>query len=76
MPGMGVPQIGGIGSGGNALALNQPSRQLDIKVLTVQKVREASAWVRDYVTAIKNGHFHPFTPLERLTREATRDEPW
>lgn len=62
--------------GRQGLALQTGSRQLDIKDLTIQKVKEASSWLRDYVTAIKNKQYHPFTPLERLTREATRDQPW
>ena len=28
------------------------------------------------LAAIKNGQFHPFTQLERLVRQATRNEPW
>ena len=54
----------------------QQNRQLDLKELDVQKVKEASSWLKDYLTAIKNRQFHPFTPLERLTRDATRDQPW
>lgn len=41
-----------------------------------EKFRIASAWLRDYVTAIKNGHIHPFTSMERKAREATRNEAW
>lgn len=73
---MGIPQYDGHRPGRQALALSSNTRQLDVKELTLLKVKEASSWLRDYVTAIKNGHFHPFTPLERLTREATRDQPW
>ena len=54
----------------------QHNRQLDMKELALLKVKEASSWLKDYLTAIRNRQFHPFTPLERLTREATRDQPW
>ena len=72
---MGGPQIAGFRPGRQALTLNN-ARQLDVKEMAVLKVKEASSWLKDYVTAIKNGQFHPFTPLERLAREATRDQPW
>ena len=39
-------------------------------------VKDAASWLRDYVTAIKHGQFHPYTPLERKVREATRNEAW
>lgn len=39
-------------------------------------VKDAAAWLRDYLTAIKHGQFHPYTPLERKVREATRNEAW
>ena len=42
----------------------------------VEKFRIASAWLRDYVTAIKRGQIHPFTSMERKAREATRNEAW
>eukprot|EP00210_Caulerpa_lentillifera_P004338 g4137.t1 len=38
--------------------------------------KEIRYWFRDYITAIRHGRFHPFTPLERRVREATRNEPW
>lgn len=40
------------------------------------KVVEGYTWLRDYITAIKNGRLHPFTLVERKAREATRNEPW
>lgn len=36
----------------------------------------AVSWVRDYVTAIKHGRWHPYTPTERKARAATRNEAW
>lgn len=42
----------------------------------VEASRAGAAWLRDYITAIKNGRFHPFTAVERKAREATRNEPW
>ncbi|CAD7695412.1 unnamed protein product [Ostreobium quekettii] len=39
-------------------------------------VRDAANWLRDYLTAIRHGQFHPFTPIERKAREATRNEAW
>lgn len=38
--------------------------------------KQSLSWLRDYLTAIKSGQLHPFTQIERKTREATRDEPW
>ena len=32
--------------------------------------------MRDYVTAIKTGQWHPFTSTERKVRAATRNKPW
>lgn len=48
----------------------------DIQGATAKKFRNVSAWLRDYITAIKNGQVHPFTQIERKTREATRNEAW
>jgi hypothetical protein len=48
----------------------------DLKDYTVAAYRESASWLRDYITAIKYGQFHPFTKLERKAREATRNEPW
>lgn len=42
----------------------------------VEKLKTASAWLRDYITAIKKGQMHPFTAMERRVREATRNEAW
>lgn len=51
-----------------------------VLMASFEKFFEASkagaAWLRDYITAIKNGRFHPFTAVERKAREATRNEPW
>lgn len=35
-----------------------------------------SQWLRDYITALSSGRIRPFTYVERLTRAATRNEPW
>jgi hypothetical protein len=42
----------------------------------MQHFDDAYKWMRDYITAIKAGSLHPFTAVERKTREATRREPW
>ena len=42
----------------------------------MEQTKDSIAWLRDYITAIKSGRFHPFTPLERKAREATRNEAW
>lgn len=42
----------------------------------VTPARATAAWLRDYITAIKHGQWHPYTPLERRVREATRNEAW
>ncbi|CAL8468807.1 g8348 [Coccomyxa elongata] len=49
---------------------------LDLKDYTVSACKEGASWLRDYITAIKSGQYHPFTKLERKAREATRNEPW
>lgn len=51
-------------------------RQANARTYAFQYARDAKAWVRDYCTAIKWGRWHPFTPMERKTREATRNEAW
>lgn len=51
-------------------------RSAPLQEVAAEKLRVVSAWLRDYITAIKNGHIHPFTSIERKTREATRNEPW
>jgi ENTH domain len=33
-------------------------------------------FLRDYIEAIREGHLRPFTIAERLSRAATRNEPW
>ncbi|GAB4817208.1 hypothetical protein N2152v2_004254 [Parachlorella kessleri] len=38
--------------------------------------KESYEWLRDYVTAIRSGRWHPFTPTERKARAATRNQPW
>lgn len=60
----------------NRMALIPYSRHIDLKELTVVAYKESVEWLRDYITAIKQGKFHPFTKLERKAREATRNEPW
>ncbi len=42
----------------------------------LQAAKEVAAWLRDYITAVRHGQFHPFTSVERAVREATRNEPW
>ncbi|KAK9805408.1 hypothetical protein WJX73_002177 [Symbiochloris irregularis] len=59
-----------------ALSLSSHSKPPGFTDTAVQKAKEASNWLKDYITAIKHGQYHPFTPLERLVREATRDQPW
>ncbi len=49
---------------------------LDLKDYTMSACKEGASWLRDYITAIKSGQYHPFTKLERKAREATRNEPW
>eukprot|EP00192_Tetraselmis_astigmatica_P024769 CAMPEP_0117676278 /NCGR_PEP_ID=MMETSP0804-20121206/16072_1 /TAXON_ID=1074897 /ORGANISM="Tetraselmis astigmatica, Strain CCMP880" /LENGTH=827 /DNA_ID=CAMNT_0005485375 /DNA_START=220 /DNA_END=2703 /DNA_ORIENTATION=+ len=44
--------------------------------VVVERAVESYRWVRDYYTAVKNGHYQPFSALERKAREATRNEPW
>ncbi|GLI60022.1 hypothetical protein VaNZ11_002086 [Volvox africanus] len=39
-------------------------------------IMEAASWLRDYITAIKNGRLHPFSLVERKARAATRNEAW
>jgi hypothetical protein len=55
-------------------------QQVDFRSVTLErlseKIRESTAWLKDYITAIKHGQLHPFTPMERKAREATRNEPW
>lgn len=52
------------------------SRPVPLREYALEQTKESIAWLRDYITAIKNGRFHPFTPLERKAREATRNEAW
>lgn len=40
------------------------------------RAQQTAAWLRDYLTAVKHGRWHPFTSMERRVREATRNEPW
>ncbi|KAA6422947.1 MAG: hypothetical protein FRX49_06936 [Trebouxia sp. A1-2] len=58
-----------------ALALRN-NRPVAFKEYAMEQTKDSIAWLRDYITAIKNGRFHPFTALERKTREATRNEAW
>lgn len=52
------------------------NRQTSVKDIALSSVKESAAWLRDYITAIKHGRLHPYTPTERKTREATRNEAW
>ncbi|KAK9829298.1 hypothetical protein WJX72_005017 [[Myrmecia] bisecta] len=52
------------------------NRPLNLKDVAVVQAKDAVAWLRDYITAIKHGQLHPYTPLERKAREATRNEAW
>ena len=47
-----------------------------LQEVAAEKLKMASAWLRDYITAIKKGNLHPFTTMERKVREATRNEAW
>lgn len=58
------------------MTLIAPGKALDLKDYTLTACKEGASWLRDYITAIKNGQYHPFTKLERKAREATRNEPW
>ena len=58
------------------MTLSLQTKSVDLKEYTLAVYKESAAWLRDYVTAIKNGQLHPYTKLERKTREATRNEPW
>ena len=42
----------------------------------VTRATQTAAWLRDYLTAVRHGRWHPYTPMERRAREATRNEPW
>ena len=57
-------RVGGGGGGGGLMEIASCT------------VKDAATWLRDYLTAIKHGQFHPYTPLERKVREATRNEAW
>ena len=58
------------------MTLSLQTKSVDLKEYTLAVYKESAAWLRDYVTAIKNGQLHPYTKLERKAREATRNEPW
>ena len=58
-----------------ALALRN-NRPVALREYAVEQTKDGVAWLRDYITAIKSGRFHPFTALERKAREATRNEAW
>ncbi len=57
-------------------SLTSLTKTQDLKEYTVSLASQSISWLRDYVTAIKHGQVHPFTPLERKAREATRNESW
>ena len=56
--------------------MSVPRAANSVSDVAIQYAKNLSCWFRDYITAIKHGRLHPFTPLERKTREATRNEPW
>ena len=56
--------------------MSVPRAASAVSDVAIQYAKNLSCWFRDYITAIKHGRLHPFTPLERKTREATRNEPW
>lgn len=58
------------------MTLVSQGKGLDLKDYTVSACKEGASWLRDYITAIKSGQYHPFTKMERKAREATRNEPW
>ncbi len=58
------------------MGLSLQNKPVDLREYTLSAYKEGAAWLRDYVTAIKNGQLHPYTKLERKAREATRNEPW
>lgn len=51
-------------------------RSPPLQEVAAEKIKVASAWLRDYITAIKKGNLHPFSTMERKVREATRNEAW
>ncbi len=55
---------------------NGSGRGPPLQEVAAEKIKAASAWLRDYITAIKKGKIHPFTTMERKVREATRNEAW
>ncbi len=34
----------------------------------LQAAKDVAAWLRDYITAVKHGHLHPFTPVRDRER--------
>ena len=52
------------------------NRPVALREYAAEQTKDGVAWLRDYITAIKSGRFHPFTALERKAREATRNEAW
>ncbi|GLC33495.1 hypothetical protein PLESTB_000081200 [Pleodorina starrii] len=47
-----------------------------MQAVTPQFIMDAALWLRDYVTAIRNGRVHPFSVVERKARTATRNQTW
>ncbi|KAL6759180.1 hypothetical protein V8C86DRAFT_2580768 [Haematococcus lacustris] len=40
------------------------------------KLVAAKLWIKDYITAVREGKAKPFSPTERQVRSATRDHAW
>ncbi|KAL6783748.1 hypothetical protein ACKKBF_B05645 [Auxenochlorella protothecoides x Auxenochlorella symbiontica] len=56
--------------------VTSPGPGASLSGTVTEAAKDAGAWLRDYVTAIKNGRWHPFNATERAARAATRNEPW
>jgi hypothetical protein len=62
--------------GRSARALQRSHLQAYSRPQGATRAAQTASWLRDYVTAIKHGRWHPFTATERRVREATRNEAW
>jgi hypothetical protein len=40
------------------------------------KLKRAAEWMKDYLSAVREGRLHPYTGVERKARAATKDIPW
>lgn len=58
------------------MAMDSGKKDKGATDLVMDGVVESYRWVRDYATAVKNGQYIPYSPIERKAREATRNEPW